>query len=163
MITISFTIFALYVAIIIVTFGIPTSLSDSFYLLEAKKKGIGYLFTGMMWIMGFLLLIPLLDNTPEYWQFLAFLPVVGILAVGTAPAFKQSLEGKVHYASAALATVLIASWLFVCFPKLWPVLMISVILMTILMFASKSTKCFIFWAEMAMFLTAYVSLYIIVL
>lgn len=113
----AFLIFIAYNAIMIWKFGMPSSLSDTFYLLQNKKKGLGYLFTAMMTSMAFTLMPGWLSISDAIggWEsnltFLAFFACAGILFVGCAPAFRNiGIENKVHMISAKLCAVFAMLW-----------------------------------------------------
>lgn len=142
-------------------FGIPSSLSDSYYLLESKKRNLGALFTIMMFSMTFLIIAPMLQITPENWQFLAFLSVIGIGFVGAAPLFKSGgTESKVHTYAAAASAIFSLLWMFICYPELVGSLFNSIIIVMIGIFISKRNVSYnyIFWIEMILFLSIYFSL-----
>lgn len=110
-------IFLVYNLAIIGNFGIPTSLSASFYLLNERKNNLGYIFTAMMWTITFLIMpywMALADSF-EGWEHylvpLAFLAPACIAFVGTAPAFRGcELENRVHMISASLCAVFSILW-----------------------------------------------------
>lgn len=122
LIIISLVIFLAYLAGMYKYFGIPYSISDTYYKLEARKKGTGWLFTAMCWGVGGLLLPALLDITPESYQFTAFLACAGLIFVGAAPQFKLSLTRSVHYGAAAVCVIFSQIWVgFTCWWVLLPV------------------------------------------
>ena len=113
----AFFIFLAYNIIAIKIFGMPTSLSDTFYLYQSKKKGLGYIFTAMMWSMAFCLMpawLTISDNMPNWehnFTFLAFLAATCIVFVGSAPAFRNvGIENKVHMISAKACAVFAILW-----------------------------------------------------
>lgn len=113
----AFIIFLTYNIVTVVKFGMPSSLSDTFYLIENKKKNLGYIFTGMMWSMAFLLMpawIAITDAMPgweHYLTVLPFLSAAGIAFVGSAPAFRNvGVENKVHMWAAKLCAVFAIAW-----------------------------------------------------
>ena len=115
LVIIAIIIFVTYLTAVICLFGIPASISDSYYLFENKRKGFGWLFTAMCWIVGGLLLPALLEMTPDNYQFTAFLACAGLIFVGTAPQFKLSLTGSVHYSGAAVCVLASQVWVgFIC-------------------------------------------------
>ena len=52
LIFISLGTFVAFVTAVTALFGIPGSLSDSFYLLEIRKRGLGYVFTLWCWVVA---------------------------------------------------------------------------------------------------------------
>lgn len=110
LIIISFLVFLAYLVGTVKTFGLPASISDTYYLLERRRKGLGWLFTAFCWIVAGTLLPAWLDGTPTAYQFTAFLSSAGLLFVGAAPQFKLSLTGWVHYGAAALCGTSAVLW-----------------------------------------------------
>lgn len=122
LVIISMIIFLAYLVEMYLYFGIPYSISDTYYKLENRKKGAGGLFSAMCVGVGGLLLPALLEVTPESYQFTAFLACAGLIFVGAAPQFKLSLTGSVHYGSAALCVVFSQIWVgLMCWWILLPV------------------------------------------
>lgn len=107
---ISLLSFILYNYLVIKDFGIPHSISSTYYKLEEKKKNLGWLFTSMCWISGGLLLPVMLQFSSINSQFLAFLACASLLFVGAAPQFKLKLEGNVHYTSAIICGLCALIW-----------------------------------------------------
>lgn len=110
-------IFVVYNGLMIINFGMPSSLSDTFYLLQNKKKGLGYLFTAMMTSIAFILMPGWLSISDAIggWEsnltFMAFFACAGILFVGAAPAFRNiGIENTVHMVSAKLCAVFAIAW-----------------------------------------------------
>lgn len=107
---VSLVIFLAYLVGMYIYFGIPASLSDTYYKLENRHKGAGWFFTAMCWGVSLPLIPYLLDVTPAGYQFTAFLACAGLMFVGAAPQFKLSLTGPVHYVSAALCCSAAVLW-----------------------------------------------------
>lgn len=125
---VSFLIFATYNTAIVWKYGMPSSLSDTFYILQNQKKGLGYLFTGMMWTMAFTLVPAWVEISDAIggWEsnltFLAFLAAASIVFVGSAPAFRNvGIENKVHMISAKLCAVFSIAW---CAVVCWKIMYI---------------------------------------
>lgn len=113
----SILVFTIYNIVAIKLFRVPTSLSDTFYLYQNKKKGLGYIFTAMMWTMAFLLMpawLTISDSMPGWehnFTFLAFFAAAAIVFVGSAPAFRNvGLENKVHMIAAKSCAVFAIAW-----------------------------------------------------
>lgn len=154
---ISFIILLTYVVSIIAMFGVPSSLSDSFYLLQNKypSKDWKWLFTLLCFVVSFTILIPWIDISNENIQFLPFLSAAGLLFVGAAPHFK-TYEKKIHEAGAWLCAA--CSQLWCILSGLWYTPLISIGAMAIP--ALKQKKNYVFYAEMAAFLSTYLGLFI---
>lgn len=122
LIIISLIIFLVYMTGMYLYFGIPHSISDTYYKLENRKKGAGWLFSAMCVSVGGLLLPALLDMTPDSYQFTAFLACAGLIFVGAVPQFKLPLTNTVHYGSAAVCCIFSQIWVgLTCWWLLLPV------------------------------------------
>ena len=78
---VSTVLFVAYNIIINVINGkILPSLSDSFYLLNEKKNGLGYAFSVMLFIVVITLIPTAIDITPDVWKFIPFI-MCGSLAL----------------------------------------------------------------------------------
>jgi hypothetical protein len=140
-----------YLAFVVVKFGIPPSISESYYLLGKK----GWLFQIALMVTAFCVVPSLVDASSENTRFLAFLACAGLLFVAGAPLFKLRFDGKVHFISAALCCgglvlwqVVNTSWVipalsfgFACYPML-------------------KGKKYMWWLEIATVTSAYVSLWL---
>lgn len=109
---ISLSIFTLYIAFILIKFGLIPSISQSYYELEKIKKGYGWIFTFWAWGVTFFLLPTLLDYCSENTKFLAFLTAMGLCFVGIAPRFK-TFQKYIHFISAGVC--LAGSFLIIIF------------------------------------------------
>ena len=126
-------IFVIYNVVAIKIFGMPTSLSDTFYLYQSKKKGLGYIFSVMMYLMaGFLMpaWLSITDAMPGWehnFTFLAFFAAAMIMFVGTAPAFRNvGIEHHVHMVCAKACAVFALAWCAVVCWKVMYIIPISV-------------------------------------
>lgn len=143
-----------YLAITVFTFGVPKSISETYYLW--KEKGLRFLFTFVMWIVGLQILIYWISVSKPSLQFIPFLSISGMLFVGAACAFKETLTSTVHYTSAGI-------WAF--FATLYFVLVHDWIAITagvatfVLMALFIGRKHFTFWAECACIITMIIGIF----
>lgn len=151
----SITIFLLYIGSIVFMFGIPWSISNTYYLLEEKRKRLGMLFTVFCYGAGGFLLPSWLNITPESYQYVCFLSVAGLLFVGTATQFNESLTSTVHYSAAIICCV---------FSQIWCILM-GFGLLSLFSFAFflciawfSKKKNWMFWIEIAAIMATYVAI-----
>lgn len=156
LIHISFIIFIAYVSSMIVMFGIPASISDTYYLLERKRRGLGWLFTAFSWGVAFTLLPAWLDMTPQAYQFLPFLAAAGLAFVGAAPQFKLSLTGPVHYVGAAACCLSAGAWVALS-GAWWTLPAAYAVFLGVASFDHK----WMFWIEIAAFVSVFLSIQII--
>jgi hypothetical protein len=159
---ISFAVFVAYIAAIMAVNRsvtgelIPASVSDSFYLLNSKRKGAGYLFTIWCYIIGISVMAMMLDASDGRWfQFLSLFAGGGLCFVGTAPLFK-SHERVIHFVSAATCAVASLAWIALMgywfVPFGW----------ALLIFTFARNK-YMFWGEIALFNSMYTTLLILTL
>lgn len=162
-------VFTVYNAAVIAKFGIPSSLSASFYLWNSVKSKLGYIFTGMMFIMALCLMPGWLEITEvitpwsHYLTVLPFFAAASIAFVGAAPAFRDcTLENKVHMVSAGCAAAFSIAWCAsVCYQIAWYVLPASLLLVWSVALATKTHKTgATYWWEMVAFIATFATIII---
>ena len=149
-------IYVVYNAIAIAIFGIPESLSNTYYLWK-ERNGKGYLFCLMMYaVVAFMMPAWLTLSEGSTFQFLAFLAPMSIAFVGTAPKFKDDkLEGNVHSVSAIIAAACSLLWVALVTPY-WVAIPIYVVFEGAKAFFSKTYKtCLVYWLEQVAFLSTF--------
>jgi hypothetical protein len=138
-------------------FGVPKSLSMTFYLFQERKKWQRILFPIMMISMaGFLLPAWLEISEGNDLQFMTFFAAAGIMFTGAAPAFNSSdLENKVHSISAIFAAVFALLWVaFVA--HLWYFIIVWFVIITLVAILSKTVKSsYIYWLETIAFMSTF--------
>lgn len=134
--------------------GIPTSLSETYYLLP-KRKG---LFQAAMIAGGFLALPAWIEASPDTWQFLAFLGCAGLIFVGAAPAFLDHFEGKIHYTATAIASAAAIPWLVLA--SEWGWIPLAGFALCAIPFFKKMPKNWLFIAETAVLASTYTGIII---
>lgn len=114
MVSMAVLLLIVYLAVAIKLFGIPRSISDTFYLYNGLAEGAGYTFTVFMFSESFLMMYPMVTlGTFEWWQFFGFLCPVGIAFCGSAPLFKDDkLTKRVHYTGAIMGALTGLIWCF---------------------------------------------------
>lgn len=146
---ISIVVLGIYVGIVAKKYGIPASLSASYYTINR-----GWVFQLALGVTGFSAMIYLLDATAGMWyQFLSFFATSALIFVAFAPDYKQLLEGKVHGVAAIISAVV--SVLHTVFMGCWYV---PAVVFTISVPFVLKSKNRVFWAEMACFCSMYLSL-----
>ena len=145
-------IYVVYNAIAIATFGVPESLSNTYYLWK-ERNGKGYLFCLMMYAVVALMMPAWLTlSEGSDFQFLAFLAPMSIAFVGTAPRFKNDkLEGNVHSISAVIAAACSLAWVALVTPYWWMIVTwLGIIAMYSILTSSYKT-CLVYWLEQVAF------------
>jgi hypothetical protein len=153
----SFLVLVTYVLLTACLTGLPPSLSNTYYQLEAIKKNTGAFFTLLCWAVGFSVVAAMLEISEGKWfQFIAFFAGAALCLVGAAPRFKAE-EHRIHCLAAAVAAGAAVIWIILI--GLWwiPLLWFSVYGIIIYKDRGRAT----FWGEMAGFTSAYHALYLL--
>lgn len=149
-ILIAIALLAIYLTITISTFGVPKSFSDTFYLLENKEQGLGYLFSIVCFSVGILAIIAMYEAAPMLAG-IAFGAGASLGFVGAAPIFRAQ-DSKVHIA-AALTCALFAILYIVL--SGFALLLIATIVSAY--YIGRNNDNIIFWLEMSLFATLFIS------
>lgn len=157
----SLVILMSYTVAVCIKFGIPTTLSESYYFIYKK-----YLFTLVMWLSGFFLLPPIMEMTGGDTQIIPFLSIVGIMIVGAAPKYKEQ-ERTLHIIGATMAGFFSQLWI-ILYAYPWTLLtwFILIIWAIGILIESKLVKWseeldkrkWFFWAEMLAFINLYLNI-----
>lgn len=152
--------FLIYNAIAILLFGIPKSLSMTYYLFKEREDVLKCLFPVMMTLLTFFLMpawIEISEGSP--FQFTAFLSAASILFVGAAPAFKNSsMENIVHQVSAYFAAAAAIAWICLVTPFWWIVLIVLGIIVAVSIVTKTWKTGYIYWLEMVAFISTFISI-----
>lgn len=157
----SLVILMSYTVAVCIKFGIPTTLSESYYFIYKK-----YLFTLVLWLSGFLLLPPIMEMTGGDTQIIPFLSVIGIMIVGAAPRYKEQ-ERTLHIIGATMAGFFSQLWI-ILYAYPWTLLtwFILIIWAIGILIESKlvewseelDKRKWFFWAEMLAFINLYLNI-----
>lgn len=136
----SITTIALYVGAMVYTGRkIPESISQTVSLLPRKGQ---WVFTIVMWMVGFMLMPVLMEKVSEQTQFIAFLMIGGVCFVGAAPLVPKA-KNTVHYVGAVDAGI--ASQLLVALNQ--PLLLLLWFLYIGYTLLAKDVSRNVFWVE----------------
>ena len=151
-IIIATAIFVAYNAVSLANFGVPKSLSMTYYLWGEKAKK-GWLFCLMMYaVVAFMMPAWITMSEGSDFQFLAFLAPAAIAFVGTAPAFLSGgLENSVHMWSAILAAALSLAWIILVTPYWWVMLIWLGFVALASVLTSSYKTAYTYWLEMVAF------------
>jgi hypothetical protein len=125
----------------IIKFGIPESLSATYYSLGKD----GWIFQVLMLVIGGFLLPVWLSAADESYQFFAFLACASICFVAVTPCFKLELQGRVHYSAAIVCCISVFTWQIL--EGLWDVMLWFVWVGGMLTLTNRSKWCW--WLECA--------------
>lgn len=145
-------IYVAYNAISLANFGVPDSLSMTYYLWK-KDSNKGYVFSLMMYAVVALMMPAWITMSEgSDFQFLAFLAPAAIAFVGTAPRFKDTeLENKVHSISAVIAAACSLAWVALVTPYWWAILVWFEIIAMYAILTSSYKSCLVYWLEQVAF------------
>ena len=157
---IAFVIYLIYNGVVIHLFGIPRSLSETYYLYKNKKELLKNLFPITMVGLALLLAPAWLEITfGNSFQFLAFLAIGSIIFTGAVPTFKNStMEDKIHSISALFSAICSILWvIFGC--RMWFFIPMWLLICVLISVLTKSwNKAKVFWIETMVFLTTFTSI-----
>ena len=100
-------------------------------------------------LAALMMLPPMLDCTPDNWQFLAFFACASLVFVATAPSYLERFEGRVHSISAILCAVCAIAWAVVVVP-------VALVGCALLIVAAFDKTHRLLWLELSAFATAYI-------
>ena len=158
----AFFIYWAYNMVALSVFGVPKSLSMTYYLFKERKEWQRLLFPIMMLSMAGLLIPVWLEMSEgSNLQFMSFLAGAGIMFTGTVPTFKSSkLEDRVHTISAIVAAVFALLWVFFV-AHLWYIILIWFVIVTLIALLSSSIKTsLVYWLETVAFMSTFMSIII---
>lgn len=142
------TVFVGYVSFIIGKYGILPSISESYYWLPKK---LNFLFTLFCWGFALPAMIVGLDLTDN---FLMFFAGGGIMFVGAAAAFKETMTKKVHFIGAVIGIT--AAQLSTAFDfHMYYVNVIFIVLALTILFGKGlgRIKNYVWWIELLAFIS----------
>lgn len=145
----AYIIYIAYTIAVAGFFGIPHSLSRTYYLFKQKSNWLKVLFPAMMVSMACLLMPAWIElSEGSNFQFMSFLACAGLVFTGIFPAFQDSKhENIVHTISAYFAVVMALLWI-VLVTNLWWVIFIWIGIIGIVGFVTKSWKSsYTYWLE----------------
>ncbi len=149
-VSVSCLIMTLYLTAYINSLGVPASISATYYKTEKK-----WIFPTAISLTGLCALVPLMNNTPENYQFVAFFIVAATLFVASAPAFREEMIGKIHATAATVLGICALAWLILTTGCPW----IAIIGLCI---AVLDHKHFLFWVEAGLLYNLFIDLITIV-
>ena len=160
MVLFAFIVYITYNAVSLLIFGVPHSLSMTYYMFKDMYNGLRYLFPSLITIMVVCLMpgwIDILEGST--YQFTAFLSAMGLAFVGAAPMFLRDDNIKGVHMIGALVSALFAILWILLVSHTWDILIICCLLCLLLMFVTKTVKTsYVYWLETAAFLSTFISI-----
>ena len=144
--SVAIAIFVAYNIILIAMYGVPQSLSHTFYYLKEHGHS-GWWFTAMMWIVCGLLIAPWItinhgiSDWSHYLDCLPFLTCAALLFSSLAGNARDNETTKqVHLIGARFAAVTAILWICVCCWKIMYVIPILILLIGAIAHLTKTAK-----------------------
>ena len=168
---ISFLLWAGFLLLAAMRFGIPDMMSVVYYQLQGctgsevigdkRKRNYGWVFTAVMVASAILMLIPMLDSGRGI-QCLAFLGCAGLMFVGFVPRYLDSAEHIIHKSAAITAAIGCVGWCSSV--NLAPTILLAIAVLIIYFPPAKKTKVVgYYWAELTAFLDVYITYWVFAL
>lgn len=168
---ISFLLWAGFLLLAVMRFGIPDMMSDVYYQLQRctgsevigdkHKRNYGWVFTAVMVASAILMLIPMLDSGRGI-QCLAFLGCGGLMFVGFVPRYLDNTEHAIHKTAAITAAIGCVGWCSSV--NLAPTLLLAIAVLIIYFPPAKKPKVVgYYWAELTAFLDVYITYWVFAL
>lgn len=153
-------IFLIYNAVALSLFGVPKSLSMTYYLFKERSNSFKYLFPGMIVTICMLLIpswIELSDGSN--FQFMSFLSPAALMFVGFTPAFNDGdMYKTIHNIAAYTCATFAMLWIILVTP-FWYVILIVLGVMIIAAIATNSWKTsYVYWLEMVAFVSLFIAI-----
>ena len=136
--------------------GLPESLSETYYKLDVRKRGLRKLFTVTMFGCAATLLPIWLTCSEDNLQWLVFLACSATFFVAVTPNYREGIEKHVHYGAAFVCCV--SSILWTVLSGAWFISAAIFATTTLYMILFNKKKSAIFLFEVATILSVYTAL-----
>ena len=153
MITIPTILFFAYVLYVCISFGIPDSLSQSYYLLKPVQK---ILFSAVMVFIPIFLMVSLFSRVHDAYTLALITPsAISIVFVGIFALYEDKFQRWFHFIGAFLSAALTIIWSFIIY-KHTLYIFLPLALSSIIIPLVTNKKKFTFWLEMGCFTSFFV-------
>lgn len=152
--------FVIYNAVVLLLFGVPNSLSKTYYLFKERSNVLKCLFPSMMALLGVFLMPCWIEiSEGSNFQFLSFLSAASLLFVAFAPAFLDSkMENIIHQVSAICCAVFAMLWIILVTPYWYVILIVLTVIVTLAIVTKTIKSGYIYWLEVIAFLSTFISI-----
>lgn len=163
LLTTSIILFIVYLITLFKIDRAPESISDSFYIFNKHRRGLGHIFTLWCFAIMFLIAPQMFEASDGKWfQFLGLFTSAGLGFVGAAPYFKDH-EKTIHTVAAILCASGCFLWIFFMGYILIPIIYVSIVVLWVNFnfFKGNIPDDIILWLEIAMFFSMFTTLSLI--
>lgn len=141
-------LFAAYVLYVCILFGIPNSLSESYYLLKPSQR---ILFSVVMTFVPILILVTLFSKINDIYTISLITPAaVSIVFVGLFAVYKDKFQKWFHFIGAFLSAILTIIWTFIIF-KYTLYFFIPIVVASFIIPLVTNKEKLTFWLEIGCF------------
>ena len=152
--------FLIYNIVALVLFGVPKSLSMTYYLYKERQNSLKIMFPTMI-VLLCILLIPcwLTLSEGSNFQFLSFLAPAALMFVGFTPVFNDAdMYKTIHNVAAYSCAVFAMLWIILVTP-FWYIILIVLGIISVIAVLTKTVKSsYIYWLEMVAFISLFASI-----
>lgn len=153
-------LYVIYNIIVLMLFGVPHSLSMTYYLFKSRVKTLRCLFPSLI-VCLIIFLTPCWLELSEgsTFQFTAFLSVAGLLFVGGAPTFLDSdMENRVHSYGAYLCAAAALAWIILVTPYWYIIPIVFAIIAAIAILTKTVKSSYIYWLENVALISTFIAM-----
>ena len=154
-------LFVIYNVIALLLFGVPKSLSMTYYLYKERQNSLKLMFPTMI-VLLCILLIPcwLTLSEGSNFQFLSFLVPAALMFVGFTPVFNDTdMYKTIHNIAAYSCAAFAMLWIILVTP-FWYIILIVLGIISVIAILTKTVKSsYIYWLEMIAFGGTFTSIY----
>lgn len=153
-------LFVIYNIVALMLFGVPKSLSMTYYLFRDREKMLRGLFPAFISLL-YILLMPcwLQLSQDSTFQFTSFLSIGSLFFVGMSPAFNDySIEHLVHNISAYSCAAFAILWIVLVTPYWYVILMVAGVIGVIGCITKTWKTSYIYWLEMIAMISTFITM-----
>jgi len=151
-----------YQAMVLYLFGVPKSISESFYLLDEKRRGLGWLFWGWAVATVFSICPMMFALSDGHWyQFLALFVGAGLLLAGSAPHFREEYQRSAHFSGTGVSMFAAVLWMSCSGYLYMPVMMVLLTFLIVSPAISVMSGSVMYWLEISLIASMYLTIWIL--
>lgn len=153
-------LFVIYNVITLILFGVPKSLSMTYYLFKSRQNSLKIMFPTMI-VLLCIFLIPcwLTLSKGSNFQFLSFLAPASLMFVGFTPLFNDAdMHKMIHDIAAYSCAVFALLWIILVTPFWYIILIVFGLIAAIAVITKTWKTSYTYWLEIVVFISSFVSI-----
>ena len=153
-------LYVIYNIIALSLFGVPHSLSMTYYLFKNRVNTLRYLFPSlMMCLVVFLAPCWLELSEGSNFQFTAFLSIGGMLFVGATPScLSKGIESKIHDIAAYISVLSALAWIVLVTPYWYIIPIVFSVFAVIAVITKTAQTNYIYWLENVAIISTFIAM-----